>query len=391
MRAAFFTDSKVIKYDNKYYSNTLSRDLWKRYFDLADSLTVCSRVINSENLDISKNSLSSYENVSFECIENQNILNIMLSVSVKKFIKNIVLKNDIIVARLPSMIGLIAIKYCEKYDKPYIVEMNGDPWISLWKHSSKGKILAPIVWYYTRKYIRNAKNVIYVSSNFLQVRYPTKGVSISCPDVLLDEPSESVLNRRLERIVNTNNNIVLGLIGSLNVNYRGHDTAIRVVNELNKLGINVKLKFLGSGNPDRWICRAKEYNVHEQIEFDGTLPSGKSVLEWIDQIDILIMPTEAESLGRAIIEAMSRGCPVLGSLETAISEQIGYDCLFKAKDYKTLAKKVMYMVQNKEYMKYCAYENFYRSFKYTNNQTDYIRKNYFNTIKNEIRGVVNDG
>ena len=62
------------------------------------------------------------------------------------------------------------------------------------------------------------------------------------------------------------------------------------------------------------------------------------MFEWIDNLDILVMPTLAESLGRAVIEAMSRGCPVIGSIETALPEQIGSDCITYARNADSIAE-----------------------------------------------------
>ena len=41
------------------------------------------------------------------------------------------------------------------------------------------------------------------------------------------------------------------------------------------------------------------------------------------------------------------------------------------------------MINNKKYMLSCAYENYYRSFKYTTEQTDLIRDNFIKLCLNE--------
>ena len=141
---------------------------------------------------------------------------------------------------------------------------------------------------------------------------------------------------------------------------------------------------MGGGSKKNWIEYSRKYDVENSVIYSGTLPSGEPVLNWIDEMDILIMPTQAETLGRAIIEAMSRACPVLGSVETAIGEQIGSDCLFYAEDYIRLASLIKRMINDTDYMRYCAYENFYRSFKYSNKQTDKIRNEFFRIYKERV-------
>ena len=171
------------------------------------------------------------------------------------------------------------------------------------------------------------------------------------------------------------------MIGANSVGYRGHDTLLKAVAKLRKDGTNCRVRFLGGGNPSRWEKMSEDLGISDFVSFDGSLPHGVEVLNWIDDIDILVMPTRAESLGRAVIEAMSRGCPVLGTIETGIREQIGSDCLFHAGDCAAIVQKVEYMISDKSYMEYCAQENFYRSYKYSNAETDRIRNAFYKEFK----------
>ena len=41
----------------------------------------------------------------------------------------------------------------------------------------------------------------------------------------------------------------------------------------------------------------------------------RRVYAWMDDLDVFLMPSLQETLGRALVEAMSRGCPALGSRE----------------------------------------------------------------------------
>jgi len=284
---------------------------------------------------------------------------------------------DTLIIRLPSKLGVFALYYANKFQKKYCIELVGDPWASLWYYGNiAGKFAAPIMTWIVKRSVYKSSHVIYVSRRFLQDKYPTRGYSVGCPDVVLDQPRIDVLEKRLERIRTKKDVFVLGLIGSLDVDYRGHLTVLKAMVHLREKGILCKVRFLGPGNKLKWQEVVEEFGLEESVEFCGTLRSGNPVFEWIDQIDILTMPTQTETLGRAIIEAMSRACPVIGSLETAIGEQIGSDTLCDAKDYKGLADIIARMAKDPDYMTYCAYENFYRSFKYTNKHTDSIREQF---------------
>ena len=63
-----------------------------------------------------------------------------------------------------------------------------------------------------------------------------------------------------------------------------------------------------------WMQEAKKMNVSNFIQFDGTLPSGQKVYDWLDEVDIYLQPSFQEGLPRALIEAMSR--PLKPDVET---------------------------------------------------------------------------
>lgn len=301
-------------------------------------------------------------------------------------IKREVSNAELIIARIPSVSGLLAIMEANRERKPCIIEVVGFV-RAAWRYSGRLSlaIAEPFMTFLMKRLIKKAKYVNYVSRRFLQKEYPTNGKSVGVPDVFLEMPQDKVLESRLRRIQSMNPQTpIFGLIGSLDVDYRGHRTLMNVIKELEKYGIYAKARLLGGGNKERWGAYAKQLGIQDRVAFDGILPPGQRVLEWIDDIDILIMPTKQETLGRAIIEAMSRGCPVIGSLETAIGEQIGSDCLAYSDDCQAHVDIINHMLEDQDYMGYCAKENFYRSFKYTNAQTDKIRSTFFEMIKKDI-------
>lgn len=392
----FVHSSEKVKEDinkNFYTDGSYNNEVWKRYLNISTKLTFAakkdSRVYSVED------AISKFNYISKEInyIELKNLtasVKSIFSISKRcynnKILRELVKENDFIIVRVPCEDQGKVIKYCKKYNKSYMVELVGCPWDAYWNHSIKGKLVAPIMYLSTKKVVRNSPNTIYVSRRFLQERYPTKGYQISCPDVILEKPDPKVLDKRLKKIERRSREsvFILGLIGSMDVNYRGHETVIQAIFELKNRGFHCKVRFLGPGSGNRWIYLADKLGIGDRIEICGVLPSGLPVLQWIDGIDILTMPTQQETLGRAIIEAMGRGCPVIGSLETAIGEQIGSDCLCHAKDKDELANIIERMIVDNDYLKYCSQENFYRAYKYSNEQTNNIRNNFYRKLLSEL-------
>ncbi|SMP56756.1 glycosyltransferase [Anoxynatronum buryatiense] len=376
MKVLFAHDHKIRLIDGKHYTpGGLPNDVLRRYTEKFGDLTLLTRIYEEEHAS------NSYKEISINKIRFLNYFE-----GRYKQVKHAVQGTDILIARLPSWIGCLAVHYAKVFNKPYLLEVVGDPKTAYSLYGSiRGKLIAPFMSSVMKYQVKHAPFVLYVSKRFLQERYPTNGNSVGCPDVYLEEPSLEALDERLSKISEQEfNSVVLGLIGSLEVSYRGHKTLLKVANELKKRDIYCIIRFLGGGSNDKWTNMAEKLGIKDQITFNGILPAGFPVLKWIDDIDILVMPSEAETLGRAIIEAMSRGCPVIGSLETAIGEQIGSDCLCSAQDYIAIANLIERMISDREYMSYCAKENFYRSFKYTNTQTERIRSGFFDKFLSTI-------
>ncbi|MDY2594656.1 MAG: glycosyltransferase [Oliverpabstia sp.] len=381
MRLGFVFDTTFIKYKDHYYSINLTNEFWKeRYLPFFEEIVVVGRYKEVFDDPSDKYVLSDSERVVFKCIKDTSLLRrlggILLSDS--KFIEENIRSCDRVICR-----GSWGTKICKRLRIPYMVNIVADPWDSYWNHSNLGKIVAPFFCLALKKAAYQAPFVSYVSRRYLQNRYPSKGEMGACPDVFLETPCMSVLEKRIERIkAQASDKVTIGLIGSTNVGYRGHLTVIKAVAELKKRGIICQAKFLGGDANEHWNNVIQEFDVEDRVLFCGRVQGQEAVFKWIDDIDILVMPAKAETLGRAIIEAMSRGCPVIGSLETAIGEQIGSDCLCSASDYSTVADLIEKMISNKAYMKYCAQENFYRSYKYCNEQNDEARNSFLKRLIN---------
>src|SRR5699024_10285872 len=125
-------------------------------------------------------------------------LNILKNKSaVSKIVKEELEKADALIARLPSETGNIAIQQAKKMNKPYLVEVVGCVWDSLWNYGSiQAKLYAPIAMKKMKKNVENAPYVIYVTNKFLQKRYPTKGKTENISNVEIGDVSQNSLETR---------------------------------------------------------------------------------------------------------------------------------------------------------------------------------------------------
>jgi len=388
MKVLFAHDHVFYKFKDEYFSNGgLSGQVLSRYTQVFEELLIVSRQVILEELN-DKLTFSSIENTTFVGVPNFKTLQGLRDIKMaEKIISKTVIECDCLIARLPSEIGNIAIKYAKRLNKPYLVEVVGCAWDGSWNHGSViGKALAPVSYFRNRRNIRKSRYTSYITKEFLQSRYSSYGDTCILPNVDIKKVEDEVIVNRLEKIENMSrkSEIVFGLVGSLDVDYKGHKTVIKAFSLIKDKIPEFRIEFLGKGNAERWIKLAKEYGVSENTNFIGTLPSGEAVYRWMDRIDISLQPSSAEAQGRCIIEAMSRGCPVIASKVGGIVELIDHNWLISSGDYVELSNKILKLIEDKEVLKQQAIKNFGEAKHYYKQNIDNKRKLFFEEFKEYV-------
>lgn len=339
MKALFVFDTVLVKDNDNYYGMTLTYDFFKeRYLSSYDEITVTTRAKEKSEI---KGNLEGYKitngkNVNVEPIEFYHEIPdvIINNKKIKKELTKKIKNNDKIIIRLPSILGIVACNICQRLKKQYLVEMVACAWDGYINHTNPfGKIIAPVIFLETRKCVKKAYKVLYVTNYFLQKRYPTKGKIISCSDVILKEPDKSVLNRRMTKINNMDkkNEIKLCTVANVGMKYKGHKYVIKAISKLNKKDHKYKYYLIGNGDQNRLKKYSKGKKVQDDVIFLGSLPHDK-VFDVLDEIDIYIQPSLQEGLPRALLEAMSRACPAFGSNAGGIPELLDSNVIFKKKN-----------------------------------------------------------
>lgn len=333
----FIHGHKFIEKDTHYYtSGSLNNEVFDRYVNIFGRVKVLANVCRySEKNARFINDKNKVTNINFDLIRGKNGCFDLLEISKK--IKTSIDKSEHIVIRMPSFYGIIAIHYAKKTKKKYLVEVVGCPWDAFWNHSAKGKVIAPFMWYMTKRAVKQSPYVLYVTNSFLQKRYPTKGKNIGCSDVVLPSIDNEILNKRLIKIKSMSKNqpIRLGTSAAVNVKYKGQEYVIKAISELNKEGYNFEYYLAGGGDNGYLKSIAEKFNVLDKVKFLGALPH-KDIFNYLDSIDIYIQPSKQEGLPRALVEAMSRGCASIGSSTGGIPELLNDKFIFKKGNVKSI-------------------------------------------------------
>jgi len=386
MNVVFAHDHNFIYNSGKYYSNgSFGLKALERYTKVFEKLTVLSRQKKKEKVD-DKLTLSSGNNIDFIKIPNLNSRkNILKYKNASQTINRQIKKADYVIARLPSTIGDLAIKYAKKNNKPYLIELVGCPWDTFWNHSIRGKIIAPFIYLNTKKRVKKSEYVLYVTNEFLQNRYPTDGNTINCSNVTLNNFDINTLNKRLNKISNLSEDKkkIIGTTAALDVRYKGQETVIKALGNLKERGItNFEYQLVGSGDPSYLLSVAKKYNVSNQISVLGSKPNNE-VFNWLDEIDIYVQPSKTEGLPRALIEAMSRALPAFGTKAGGIPELLegNYTYNHTKNDIERICNILLSF--DKLTMKNQAKKNYKESKNYDKDVIEKRRTKFFTKFKNE--------
>jgi glycosyltransferase involved in cell wall biosynthesis len=258
-------------------------------------------------------------------------------------------QSDAVVARLPSEIGLLALRHAKLQAKPYAIEVVGCIWDSCLHHGAfTARLYAPLAYIRTRRAIADAPLALYVTSSWLQNRYPTKGHSSSASNVTIERMDPAEGTRREARLMELERGRppVLGTIASLGVKYKGIQTALAALSRLRSLGLDLTYRILGPGPAEHWKELAGELGVGDLVHFDGTRTAGKEVFAWLDTIDLYLQPSFTEALPRAMIEAMSRGAACVGSMRGGIPELLPQERLHSPGDVGKLVEIIRELAMN---------------------------------------------
>lgn len=368
MKLLFVHDVKAEIYNQEVFARSYGYDVWKeRYLPNFDSIQV---VFRTKKTDQDLNGVldkSSGPKVTFDTRVGMFAgPDVFFSKRIKNILREDIIQADAVIVRLDSFMGLQTIKECRRLNKLYMIELVGCAWDSFWNHGINGKILAPYLFMRTKREVYNAPFVVYVTSEFLQKRYPTQGISTNISNVKLRKQNKDDLDNRLGKISELSGKIVLGTAANVDVRYKGQQFVIEALGMLKKEGIcNFEYQILGSGDQKYLKSVAKENDVEEQVKFLGSYPHEK-VFSWLkNDLDIYIQPSLQEGLPRAMIEAMSVGLPCVGSDVAGIPELLERDWVFSRKGNKAKNIKELLIEINKSKLLEQAKRNYNEAAKYS--------------------------
>lgn len=366
--------------------------LWKRYLRSFDRLVVIGRDGALGGLTSSSAKLtSSCDGVKFELLPTLSSLRAQLfdRRAVTKRIEAVVANSDGVIVRLPSELGLLATTVAQRLHRPWAVEVVGCGWGALWSYGNwRGRAYAPVMFWRMRRAVAAAPFALYVTERFLQHRYPTHAQRVvACSNVEVATGDAAALAARQRRIADRwgKGRIVLGLIGTLKTRYKGIQTVFAALPALLRKFPGLEFHVLGAGDAEPWRREADGYGIGNAVYFDGVLPGGEPVLDWLDGVDLYCHPSMQEGLPRALIEAMSRGCPAVGTEIAGIPELLDREWLIRRGDARALAGLIERLLESSSLAKAQVERNWRRAEQYDRRLLEARRADFWGAFADYCR------
>lgn len=251
--------------------------------------------------------------------------------------------NGAFLLRLPGPVGTFLAEFLRRAERRYAVQLVGDPHDVLGSGGLgriAGWLRKPVV-VATRRAVREAAVTSYVTSSALQRRYP------SAPST----PTFGVSDIKLTpewfgqvRDAPTGRPYRLFLCGSLAQRYKGVDLMLDAMALIRENGLSVTAVVAGDGHYRTELEeQAHRLNLTNHVDFVGAV-SPASIRDHLDHADIFLMPSRTEGMPRALIEAMARGLPAIGSNVGGIVELLDDAQRFDREDVKGLASATMRLI-----------------------------------------------
>lgn len=305
----------------------------------------------------------------------------------RKVLEEMIPNVDLVIAYSPGNNIDLAFKIARKHNVPYMTFLVACPWDIMHTHQRLlVRMLAPVYYYRTKKFVENSEYVHYVTNSFLQKRYPTKGKSLGCSDVNLGQLDSQALQARMEKISakTPSDPIKLVTTGHTNIRYKGQEYVIRGIADLMKRGDNRYHYYLIGGGEGIFLKKlCAQLGVEQNVHFLGR-KTPEEVMDILKDADIYIQPSLTEGLPRAVVEAMSVALPCIGFETGGIPELLEPAFLVQKKDVEGIVMSIR-KLEDKGCYKANAMRNFNVAREYEHSLLSSRIRNFFLEIKDELK------
>jgi glycosyltransferase involved in cell wall biosynthesis len=292
-------------------------------------------------------------------------------------------QSDLFVLRIPGFVPSLVWFFLRRYRKPFAVEVIADaeqifrvvdhPLKRLWR-----------LLYGTaqRRMVRGASSVLYVNGGLLKA-YPAQPGQATV--VISDVRLTDAVFTRPRTYTSRPNPLRLVQVGNMEQPYKGHEYLLKAIAICVKTKMSLHLVLVGDGRLRPQFERlALELGVGEFVSFRGAVPWGPRLFEVLDVADLFLLCSLTEGLPKALLEAMARGLPAIGSNVGGIPELLLPEALVPAGDERALAAKIVSLSADPAELSRHSARNYSEAMKYHHNQLSRARIEFYRRVKSSV-------
>jgi glycosyltransferase involved in cell wall biosynthesis len=348
---------------------------WARYLSSFDRVKVVARV-----QDVS----SDHEGLAPAGAEGVSFIDVPTYVGpaqylrmrrvIRDTLRGIDVRGSAVLLRVPGVVSF-GLGRAMPAGYPFGVEVVGDPYDAFGPEGIQHPLRRLFRWWYSRElrsFCENAACSLYVTREALQRRYPPgkdagPERSVGVADVELsdtaylnggDEPDHEALARR-RRLQDDGRPLRLICVGMMEQLYKRQDVLIRGVAACASAGLHLSVTLVGGGRKMPELrALADSLGIAHLVDFKGTLAGGAAIREQLDAHDLFVLPSAQEGLPRALVEAMARGLPCIGTAVGGIPELLPEYALVPPDDVPALAGRIEAFARDPGLRERAARENF---------------------------------
>lgn len=390
MDLIFATNARFSKTENGNiygYHTALNYNSFTHYLKIYDKVKIIARVENVKNKTFDESIRVNLENV--EVLEVPYFIGpaqyFRKLFQIKKAIRNFLNSDDAIICRIPGTLGKLVANEAHRKSKPFGVEVAADPFDVFAPGSFNHPLRKPLRFIGTaqlKQLLKKAPAAIYVTAKQLQKRYPVaeNAFQTYASNVILNESAFAENPKKWSK----KDEYTIVSIGTLDQMYKAPDILIKAVHKINteNTEIKVNLKWLGEGKfKEEMIALAKTLNMENNVQFLGAVKPAQKVQEQLDAADLFALASRTEGLPRAMVEAMARGLPCVGTRIGGIPELISDELLVPINDFEALANTILKVLENQDSYNKLGAENFTESKLYAVEKLNQRRFSFYEKVK----------
>lgn len=370
---------------------------WRRYLDVFDRVTIVARARTVDDVPAGGKPVLG-DDVTFCAVPwyvgpRQYLASAR---SVRRTIREAIAPTDAVIVRLPGQVGAVVVSTLRRAAprRPYGVEVVGDP-AEVFARGAVRHPLRPLFhrWFprQLRSQVRYAAAAAYVNAATLPARYPARSGSFTThySSIDLDAPAFAALPRSIECPPSA---IACVMVGSLEQMYKAPDVVLDAVAACCRSGQEISLTIIGDGKHRAELeQRARSLGIEHAVTFLGQLPAGDAVRDRLDRANLFILPSRTEGLPRAMIEAMARGLPCIGSTAGGIPELLPPDDMVPPGDAVALTAKIREVTADPARMTRMSARNLERAKDYRSDLLRQRRIAFYQAVRDQTDAWVRAG